>query len=625
MPYLNKEESRYLKSIIEQDYDNIQKFNYKFIPQYIKDHSKDLQFLNDDRYFRNNDYNIIDIINNNIEYRLSKETSNLIVYKLISYILRREMNFDIELLIEDKSFINIIKRALCFNTAYYLGYYKRDLEKVLEKQIDNGEDIISHFVDLLYKFDVENEKFKCERKLAFRLLAKKLIPYYENNSLDIIQNPISDKYLDNLKEELLLEYKYDNMSPINKGLVGQRCRRGIIEGIENIIETKFSTIQKPFEVPIEEINKNTKPQELTDNTVEESNPNKETKKINEEKIRKFIIDFLYDDLFLNADKSIDGYPRNLMKFLSDKRDRAIEFNKTEKFSNELYNKLEEINENTNTLFLSWKEKGYPLLTTKCKEPNLMYVFDFAFTIIRNQYKSLSFKYNASFTPIRYDNFEIVDYLDGAKTLIHKKGKVFEIEVIDFFYYLYMVNANLDIYQEFLDTIEETKNEIKEFLFLYIEYYVYKRFMLELINITKKELDNRDENIEKQEEESKNNKDINVFSNSNSSLQVGNYDEERTKNLYKECNNVVFKYCKLEDFVNSLNNPDECNLEVKNKSLLFVLYTHFSNFFESEAEIKRDKLNEKFGIDKKEDYQKHKYPKRDASKNQKNFDTNLSKI
>ena len=44
MPYLNKEESRYLKSIIEQDYDNIHKFNYKFIPQYIKDNSKDCNF-----------------------------------------------------------------------------------------------------------------------------------------------------------------------------------------------------------------------------------------------------------------------------------------------------------------------------------------------------------------------------------------------------------------------------------------------------------------------------------------------------------------------------------------------------------------------------------------------------
>lgn len=523
MPYLNKEESRYLKSIIEQDYDNIQKFNYKFIPQYIKDHSKDLQFLNDSMYFRNYNYDIIEIINNNIENRLSKETSNLIVYKLISYILRREMNFDIELLKEDKSFINIIKRALNFNTSFYIGYYKRDLEKVLEKQIDNGEDIISHFVDLLYKFDVENEKFKCERKLVFRLLAKKLIPYYENNSLGIIQNIISDEYLDNLKEELLLEYKYDNTSPINKGLVGQRCHRGIIEGIENIIETKFSTTQKSFEDPKEEIKKNTTPQELTDNTVEESNPNKETKEKNEQEIRKFIIDFLFNDLFLNVDKSIDGYPRNLMKFLSEKRDRAIEFNKTEKFSNELYNKLEEINENTNRLFLRWKEIGYPLLTTKCKEPNLMYVFDFSFTIIRNKYKSLSFEYKSSFTHIWYDNFEIVDYLDGAKTLIHKEGKVFEIEVIDFFYYIYMVNANIDIYQVFLDTIEETKKEIKDFIFLYIEYYVYKRFMLELINITKKELDNIDESIEKQ---------YNQIPNNNSKDTPNNIDIEALKEYFK---------------------------------------------------------------------------------------------
>jgi hypothetical protein len=106
--------------------------------------------------------------------------------------------------------------------------------------------------------------------------------------------------------------------------------------------------------------------------------------------------------------------------------------------------------------------------------------------------------------------------------------------------------------------------------------------------------------------------------------VGSYDEKQTKKLYGECNNVVFKYCKIEDFVNSLNNPDECNLEVKNKSLLYVLYTYFFNFFGDKGEEKRNQLNTKFEI-KISDYQKHKYSNKTASGKQKEFNESLASI
>lgn len=121
-------------------------------------------------------------------------------------------------------------------------------------------------------------------------------------------------------------------------------------------------------------------------------------------------------------------------------------------------------------------------------------------------------------------------------------------------------------------------------------------------------------------------DINSNSKSNSSLQVGLYDEIQTKILHRECNNVVFKHCKIEDFVNSLNNPDKCNLEVKNKNLLYVLYNYFFNFFDEEGDVKIEKLNEKFEIPK-ERYDKKKYREEspNATNNQKKFDEILAKV
>lgn len=118
--------------------------------------------------------------------------------------------------------------------------------------------------------------------------------------------------------------------------------------------------------------------------------------------------------------------------------------------------------------------------------------------------------------------------------------------------------------------------------------------------------------------------------SNTSLQsdlcVGCYDAKRTRELYDECCDVVFKYCNLEDFVNSLNNPDECNLEVINKNLLYVLYTYFFNFFGEEAYTKIELLNEKFNIIKA-DYIKKKYREEspNRTKTQINFNEILSKI
>lgn len=111
---------------------------------------------------------------------------------------------------------------------------------------------------------------------------------------------------------------------------------------------------------------------------------------------------------------------------------------------------------------------------------------------------------------------------------------------------------------------------------------------------------------------------------NTNLTIGNYDQERTNKLYEECNNVVFKYCKLNDFVNSLNNPDVCKIEVKNKNLLYVLYTYFFNFFGDEGEIKIDLLNDRFDISKK-NYAKKKYSYEHYTPSQKEFDKILAKI
>lgn len=269
MAYFDKEEIDYLISI-RDDSPVFYELNYQFIPRYIKDYSKDLPFINDDNYLRYEKNHIIDIINRHIESRLSKDISNVVFYKLISYILKREMNFDIEVLIKGEHFINIIKRASCNNSELFIKHYKNDLDRVLEHKVSAGEKILSCFVDLLYSTDKskeEKEQFKKERKLTFRLLAKDLIPRYENGNFNIIQNPLSDEYLDNKKEDLLLSYNYDNRTDPNSGLYGMPDTRGIIEGIENIIEVKLITRLKVTKDVKQEVTESTEPKSTNETVV----------------------------------------------------------------------------------------------------------------------------------------------------------------------------------------------------------------------------------------------------------------------------------------------------------------------------------------------------------------------
>ncbi|MFA5541855.1 MAG: hypothetical protein WC984_09290 [Bacteroidales bacterium] len=88
------------------------------------------------------------------------------------------------------------------------------------------------------------------------------------------------------------------------------------------------------------------------------------------------------------------------------------------------------------------------------------------------------------------------------------------------------------------------------------------------------------------------------------INIGNLDYERSKELYKLSIKYVFELCTYKDFANSLNNPNEYNLVVKNKTALFMLYANLENFFDVE-EI--DNIVDSFN--KKNDISQSYYKKR----------------
>lgn len=113
------------------------------------------------------------------------------------------------------------------------------------------------------------------------------------------------------------------------------------------------------------------------------------------------------------------------------------------------------------------------------------------------------------------------------------------------------------------------------------------------------------------------------------INIGNLDYEKSKELYNLSINFVFELCTYKDFANSLNNPNEYNLVVKNKTALFMLYANLKNFFDVE-EI--DNIVDSFN--KKNDISQSYYKKRrfnsqasylSTTKRIKNYNSDLNNI
>ena len=173
--------------------------------------------------------------------------------------------------------------------------------------------------------------------------------------------------------------------------------------------------------------------------------------------------------------------------------------------------------------------------------------------------------------------EKYDHGIGIKTPDQVKQFYKELScILDKDYVEDLINFNQYVDDEFKKVINNTDNIITN------DKYDYK-LMTDNSNLKQEPIDKKENNV-----------DANLIREPR--INIGNLDYERSKELYKLSIEYVFELCTYKDFANSLNNPNEYNLVVKNKTALFMLYANLKNFFDVE-EIDNivDSFNEKNDI------------------------------
>lgn len=198
---------------------------------------------------------------------------------------------------------------------------------------------------------------------------------------------------------------------------------------------------------------------------------------NKKAIKAEIIEYVALECIRNS-KGIANYYYEVEFRLNNELSISKEVNDRNNYLDFLNKKLEEVFRSNNPLTVKWRVIQYPLLTTLEKEYNLFFEFDSILKIKRGTNKKEN---KGGFMNIpSYYNYEIIDYLEGMKPLLNKDNELKEIDVIEFLCNHYYIYSDVKYYES-EEFHKNMKDDIKEFLFTYIDYILYSKYKADYIN------------------------------------------------------------------------------------------------------------------------------------------------
>lgn len=215
---------KYLIDIINDNID-VHEMNYELINyfiRYFEQRGVPIE-INQIRYIGNP--NIIETLNYYIKQELYlQDACSITAYKVIAYLIKKKMGFDIETLMKDSNFLNIIQWGIikfsneCENKKEEGEYKKKEKIvlyseniQILRTKIEYFEDFFLQIVDDLY---VDNDKkinsdyvfdkdlFKLNMLTAYKPLFGKVNLEYFDYKFSVNNNPIDDGELDKLSKEV---------------------------------------------------------------------------------------------------------------------------------------------------------------------------------------------------------------------------------------------------------------------------------------------------------------------------------------------------------------------------------------------------------------------------------------
>lgn len=244
---LSEEDKTYLEDIRDNN-PSIHQYNYEFIDTFI-DKVKNSQFYIYEKINEEEDYliyngnSVIGRMNFSLNFELFNTGNHTFIsYKVGAYLLKIIMKFDIDRLMDERSFINIIQYAIiCIN--YHAEWDRNNKDFVVDNLKIDGEDeedeitrkkrfmyndqllIINKMyairylffdcIDILYNYDKtephyiykgRKDKLKEDFENTYNLLTKTIINKHARNKTNVTENEITDEELLELSEGLLDKY-----------------------------------------------------------------------------------------------------------------------------------------------------------------------------------------------------------------------------------------------------------------------------------------------------------------------------------------------------------------------------------------------------------------------------------
>lgn len=156
-------------------------------------------------------------INAYLEYRLFYNDNSMpIIYRVMLFLLKTRLDFDIKLYYKNSSFVNIIQYNLCCAWANKDGIYNNS-DKELKDKINYSKEFIGELVTILYLPELfvsttkqfeRKEEFRKTTELIFVLLVNELIDLYNKSKIYIptllpIEKLASDNTIYEIQDRLL--------------------------------------------------------------------------------------------------------------------------------------------------------------------------------------------------------------------------------------------------------------------------------------------------------------------------------------------------------------------------------------------------------------------------------------
>ncbi len=151
------------------------------------------------------DNKVINSFNSEVDDSLKADINFSMTYRILSYIVKTELEFDIDSFVNKENFLNVIKCQVLYHSKRlkhrHEAYSKEDK---LKEAIRQTRILLDNLIEILYSYSNFIEKrvgFSDDTKKLFNIMIDLLDNHYKAISSTITYSPISDLDLDKLREK----------------------------------------------------------------------------------------------------------------------------------------------------------------------------------------------------------------------------------------------------------------------------------------------------------------------------------------------------------------------------------------------------------------------------------------